>query len=61
MKISGTLFSGADSQWKEKMADLTPLEQRKAEAKKYRGVSYDARMGKFVAMITINGDADPFG
>jgi hypothetical protein len=37
------------------MADQTPLEQRKAEASKYRGVSYDARMGKFVAMITING------
>lgn len=43
------------------MVDLTPLEQKRADASAYRGVSYDARMGKFVAMITINGEKKYLG
>lgn len=43
------------------MDDLTHLEQKRLEASRYRGVSYDARMGKFVAMITINGEKKYLG
>lgn len=34
----------------------TPLEQKRAEARKFKGVSYDARTGKFTSEIVVYGE-----
>jgi hypothetical protein len=38
------------------MTDQTTLEQKRAEAKAYKGVTYDDRIKKFTASIMINGE-----
>lgn len=38
------------------MINQTPLEQKREAARAYKGVSYDARIDRFIAMITVNGE-----
>lgn len=43
------------------MTDQTPLEQKRAQARQYRGVTYDARIDRFTAAITIAGQRQHLG
>jgi len=43
------------------MADQTPLEQKRAEARAYQGVTYDNRIDKFTASIMIRGERHYLG
>lgn len=38
------------------MDDETTLEQKRAEARQHKGVTYDKRIGLFTAAVTINGE-----
>ncbi len=43
------------------MVDETTLEQKRAQAKLYQGVTYDPRINKFIAMIMIRGERHYLG
>lgn len=43
------------------MADQTPLEQKRAQAKMYRGVAYDDRIDRFTAGIMVRGERRHLG
>lgn len=38
------------------MIDQNTLEQKRVEAQQYRGVTYDSRINRFTATITVNGE-----